>query len=335
MKNLLVLDTEKLEELPKKQRRDPKENHNERLYSKWYKWRSSYPYKKVEHFLKDNRGNHIDEVYSKYCKLEWLDKSFKNREWFSKNVYLTTELKDNKILVHKEGRYFETLDDTAWISDCYYVHPESHTLKYWHRSYINWKKKHKEEQSKICRILGDYHQLLKLDGVWHEVKAEPIKSNIVKIDGRHWKVLDCPVVYHERTSEHVRGVERELVLPASIDQSEREYKIVNGKIAIPYVQPMFCWNIERECGSKDVMITSTNTNNFDKYLVRGWKWKSGIKLISCKQCGHKMLKKHGLKNDLKIDGPKCKKCGGIVGKVCKYHFCRKCRLMVADECTCF
>jgi len=327
MKNLAVIDTEKLDQLPKKELKNPKWRHQ--WYGRKGKWKNSFPWGKVDNFLKANRGKPIDEVFSKYCHLEWLPKEFKVREWFSKTLCLNTEMRDGVVWVQGEyGGIFHPLDHSVYRTELYYVHPESRTVEYWHQNHINWKKKQAEEQLKYCRILGDYHQLLKLNGIWHEVKAEKIKDSVVTINGLHWRITDKPAVYRERVCEHVKGVERELVVPSDIDHGEfKNYIILNGYFAVPYVKNWYYYD-KKQCGPKDVMIDDNRRNSWDD------KWKPGIKIILCKYAGHKTLKKYGLRNDPQPVGKRCKKCGGISGKDCLIHICRKCGGYFKEDCKC-
>lgn len=328
MKNLVVIDSEKLEQLPKKELKNPRWRH--RYYGRKGKWRDSFPWGKVDNFLKANRGKPIDEVFSKYCHLEWLPKEFKVREWFGKTLCLVTEMRDGVVWYQSDygGDFWPINDVSNYHTELYYVHPETRVLEYWHRSHVSRKKKYAEEQAKYCRILGDYHQLLKLDGVWHEVKAEKTKNDIVVIDGLHWQITDIKAVYRERTCEHVKGTERELVVPAEFKFGEHPgYRIVNGYFAKPYVETYY-YNHKKPCGPKDVMIDSDRRNTWDD------KWKPGIKVTLCKQLGHKMLKKYRLKNDPPIVGKRCKKCGGIAGKDCVMHICNKCGGYFREDCKC-
>jgi hypothetical protein len=59
----------------------------------------------------------------------------------------------------------------------FYVHPKTKILCHYKPKKVNYRKIQEEEEAKTFRILGDYHQLLKFDGIWYEVKGKIIENS--------------------------------------------------------------------------------------------------------------------------------------------------------------
>ena len=322
MKNLLKLGEEKLEVLPSRDKiRLPK--------NVWGRYQEDYDNGRVERFFTTNIGHNWDEVYSKYCKLEWLPKQYKNMETVRQHITVDTFIKDEKVhFIEKYGSGEKTIESAFYKRDILYIHPTTKILCSYRGKHINYKKKHAEQDAKTMRILGDYHQLLKFDGIWHEVKGKVVPSDIVVIDGLHWRKSNFEPVYRERRNEHVIGVERELLLPGGI--KTKTYKIIDGKIAVPDVPYGYRYE-KKPIGPRDRMIE-------EKTSRPAWSWRNvdrnRLKITLCRQLGRKELKHHGLKNDVKIFGPRCKKCGGVAGKDCLYHICSVCD-KYKEDCKCY
>lgn len=300
MKNLLSkIEREKLDDLPTKDKiRIPAD--------RWGRYRQDYPHTKVWRFFRSQVGHNWDEVYSKYCKLDWIPKQYKNMEQVRWVVTVDTFLKDGKVCFIDRFSGESTVESTYYHKEVLYVHPETKTLCLYSGKHVDWKKKRAEEEAKTLKILGDYHQLLKLNGIWYEVKGEPVKPNIVKIDGLHWRITDRKPSFFTRTCIFNGKVFSEIIPP------DGPYKIIDGKIAYPCSEPS---PYNRTVGPKDRMIK-------DNVKRPVWTWRdvdtNSVKIILFKQLNHKELKYHGLTNDTPVDGTVCKKCGGISGKTCLY-----------------
>ena len=305
MKNLAVKNEELLEELPShsKMRPAPKAGRvYPRYEDRWY----NFPYSKIERFLKSNVGNVWDDVYSKYCHLEWLHKRFKNREWAERNIIVNTFMKDGKVWhVDSNGEY--PIGEYRYgRQDTYYIHPKTKLLCLIKHKPSNYSKKYAEKEAKTMRILGDYHQLLKINGIWYEVRGKPKESDIIEIDGLHYRHVKCNV-------------------PPMFGSG---YKNINGKWYVPCQDRQKY--LGKPIGPRDRMILNRED------IPLSWRLRNddSITITLYRQLNSKDLHKYGLKNDVVLMGKVCKKCGGEVGKVCIFHVCTNCGKYKGEDCKC-
>ena len=104
-----------------------------------------------------------------------------------------------------------------------------------------------------------------------------------------------------------------------------KYKIYNRKLYLPTKAP-----VRNNLGPKDRII--------DNIYEDVWRLRRNIdpcsfKITLYRQLNSKDLKKYGLRNDIIIQGKRCKKCGGVIGKDCLYHICNSCGKYYED-CKC-
>jgi len=275
MKDLLNRehDVEKIAELP----------HREKMQMRDHRYRHgySYPANKIERFLKSNIGVNWDVVYSKYIAADWVPEYYKNLETIKWDVVVDTFIKNGEVY------YLDTRDgidchiDTHFYykTGKFYVHPVTKLLcKQKPRKEI---KKKKEE---TYRILGNYHQLVKIDGIWHELKGEPLKSESdeVVIDGLHYNIV-----------KFVREGDR--------------HRILDGKILIPTPRPYDFGGNYKKIGPRDLMVDVRKDRS---HLYSYSKYNYGsIKITLDRQLNHKELRKYGLVNDMPPVKKRCDICG--------------------------
>ena len=295
MKNLVNEFLDKVEELPKRDNvRSPDDHHH---------WGMDYPYNKVRRFLMSRVGRDWDSVFSEFVHLDWIPKLYKTREQISHSVLLNTFEKDDEIYFYDNyclsynGSEEKIIDYRMGFGDTFYIHPKTRLLCYHKRKIVNNKKLQEKEQKRTVIILGNYHQLLKLDGIWYEVKGEKSKYTIIEVEGLHWeKVRYIPI--------------------------EKPYKFINGEYYIPYKN---AYSYE-DIGPKDRLIRDDNESEF--YYRWNNKNYSSIKITFCHQINKKMLKKYGIHNDIKINH-RCQTCGSTKciqshGKRCEVCGVRRC-----------
>jgi len=319
VKNLTVEKEEWLEELPSHSGMR-KAALADRIFQRDRGLYCSCPWKKIDRFLKSNVGKPWDEVYSKYCHLEWLDKVFKNREWGEKNVIMNTFMKDGKVWHIDNGEY-PVGGCRYGKRDTYYVHPKTKILCFIKHQPTNWAKNRAKEEAKTMKILNDYHQLLKVDGIWYEVKAVPREPKHVVINGLHYRYIkESTIEQHD----FKLGVGTKVNKPDDIG-----YVRINGRLAVPCSGPRY-----RDCksiGHRDRMILDR------KNISLSWRWinRDSITITLQRQLNRKDLKKYGLKNDVIVLRDTCKKCGGEIGKICFSHVCHKCGKYRGEDCKCY
>lgn len=303
MKNLANIDLEQAETLPVHDRVRPPDG--------WRRIGRDFPRNKISRFLLSRQGKLWDDVFSEYVHLDWVPKQYRTETEISSFVYLHTFMDGGKVWFH--DKYMDgarLVDDFKYGGDCFYRHPETKKLCYHHKIKIDYAKRQKEEESRTMRILGDYHQLLKIHGTWFEIKGEPVPSNIAVVGGLHYKPagekLDADI-----TSRH-----------------RADYKVIDGKLYLP------CdGRLAKPLGPKDCLLEIIETRRRCPW----WKHKdfSSVKIKVYRQFNSKSLKKYGLKNDRKLSlGIRCKKCGGIAGDTCIYHICPICSGYYRENCKC-
>ena len=297
MKNLanLIEDSiEYVDNLPSRDKvRPPKDGRDH------YKG-EDYPWKKVYRFLVSRVGRPWDRVFSEYVHLDWIPRQYKTENQIAHSVILNTFIKDGKVWYFDRG-YFsgerpieESCGGFYCHSEVFYVHPQTKILCYYKPKKIDYKKRMAKEEAKTFRILGNYHQLVKIKGIWHEVKGEPVESDIVVIDGLHYrKVKTKPLPQPPTMTFFGRKV-----VP-----DKPPYKMVDGKYLVPVD---YRWRDENKIGPRDRLID----DNYKDSIWRRLDYNS-VKITVYRQLNHKELKKHGLKNDVKIVGKPCKVCGNI------------------------
>ena len=302
MKNLISKMPESIEELPTHSKiLSPNERHTRR---------KDYPYNKVNRFLMSRVGKNWNRVFSEYVHLEWVPVQYRTREQIGHIVVLNTFLKDGEVWFYDQyfsknemsiGDIVNPPDTNYCFDSCFYIDPNDFTLRYAHRS--RSRKKTKDDiLSKTMIILGDYHQLLKIRGIWYEVKGEKKQgSDIIEIDGLHWRKVDYDPI------------------------NEFCYRFINGEYYIPDKGE---WrHNNKEIGPRDRLIEDFDDSS--RYSRRSPDYDT-VKITLYRQLTHKELKHHGLRNDAKIFH-RCPVCGGENCtqkhnrrcKVCGVRWCQK------------
>ena len=169
-------DIDKLEQLPLRER-----NHDYSWENDDY-WSKDFPYRRMRRWIESCKGRHIDEVISEYVHAKWVPKHHRFINQFRRHIELDTFIRDGA--VHYYSRYMSIFRDKApytlcedGISDCIYVHPTTRLVcVYKAPTRKSWRKEEQEKLAKRVRILGDYHQLYKMEGIWYEIKAKPLPT---------------------------------------------------------------------------------------------------------------------------------------------------------------
>lgn len=277
-------------------------------------WRhkgNNYPFRKIYRFFLSNVGNLWDDVYSKYHKLEWLPVQYKTMEYASREVILNTYMKNGKVYYVDKyciyGYSDRCIDEYRWgHGEVLYVHPETKILCY---------KKHtprkKEKKEITIKILGDYHQLLKLNGIWYEIKAKPVISDIIEINGLYYRKVKYNPADEVDNNIHFGGK----IIP------NKYYKKINGEYYIPAVSYEVSHYKSNKVGPKDRLIEDDDNKKKMYYQKLDY---SSVKLTYIKQISHKELKHHKLSNDKPklFFGKKCSICGGF-GNNCIHNIMKK------------
>ena len=313
MKNLAEKDIEAVEELPSRAKVRPPDGG-------WGHYNDDYPWNKVDRFLHSRVGKKWDDVYSEFHRLEWVPARHKNLEQLEHSILFHTFMKDGKVWYF--DKYLSNgerpIDELATPNnyyysrdDVFYIHPESKLLLYKKKkSNSNYTKRRKAEDAKTFRVLGDYHQLLKLRGTWFEVKGKPVKDEVIKVDGLHYREVPLKpwqkIINGQLISE-ITTVSSGMV-SGRIVPEKTYYKIWQGKLLEP-VKTLYGYKYrsrDSDIGPRDRMI-SDGVYSFQTRHANS----DSVKITLYRQLSSKDLKKYGLKNDIKLPfGKRCDVCGG-------------------------
>ena len=296
---------EKLEELPSRERVALGGGHWGR-----YKGRD-YPHNKVHRFLESRVGVKWDDVFSEFVHLTWIKDEDKTREKIGWDVVFDTMLVDGKVhYLDESWGCPRPIGEHRWKSGTFYVHPVTKCL-----GYAKPAKKEPEKKPETVRILGDYHQLVKIKGFWHEVKGKAVKaeSNVVVIGGLHYtKVKKLPETNEMKPAVYL-PLPQKFFGRKVLSEQPKFKKTEDGYYLIPKTTNYYDSRAEwSDIGPRDLMIQPSDDNTYwGRYSIRR-KRENSVKITVYRQLSSKELKKHGLRNDVKpVDSLPCKVCGNV------------------------
>lgn len=175
---------EQLDNLPSRERMlYPKDGRD-------HYWGENFPYKRVESWLRSQVGQHIDSVFSRFVHLDWLDRPWRNLETFKRHVETDTFIEDGEICFYEryshhygQGKPFIILKERH--GETLYVHPKSRCLQIQRNNKRHdYRERYRFELAQRFRVIGDYHQYYKKNGIWYEIKAEPRPAHFIPLPGR-------------------------------------------------------------------------------------------------------------------------------------------------------
>lgn len=169
--NFLNIDEEKLDKIPIRER-----NHDYSWDRDSY-WGQGLPYARLYRWLESQEGVNIDSVIHKFVNLKWLLKEYRNLEMLRRYIEFDTFEENGKIFYYSKYRSNEGLEVEKEAVKFIYVHPITKCVAI-HKPPTpeSWQKIRQKKLDEKLRILGDYHQLYKENGIWYEVKAEIAKE---------------------------------------------------------------------------------------------------------------------------------------------------------------
>lgn len=157
---------------------------------------TSFSYRKVRRWLVSREGKHLDEIVHEFVNLSWIPVAKRTYSFFCQFVETHT-FKDSKgrIKFFDSFSYRETERslDEAW-GEVFYIHPKTKRLHYKPKNgRVRYSKKRAAEMAEWFVKLGDYDQLIKLDGIWYHVYALP--SDIMATPPAHRYDPNAPLLY--------------------------------------------------------------------------------------------------------------------------------------------
>lgn len=131
------------------------------------------PYNKIVRFLHKHVGQHIDSVFSFFCNTEWIPLQYKTWKRFSHFVETNTSLREGKIFYIPRFWFSEMFLEDENSKNFFYVHPVTRILCHKPKTNVpSWRERELEKQKENFRFISKGVQLLKISGVWYEVKFQ-------------------------------------------------------------------------------------------------------------------------------------------------------------------
>jgi hypothetical protein len=166
--SLRIQDEEKLENLPLRER-----NHDYSWENEYYRG-SRIPYRRLTRWLEAQDGVHIDVVIHKFINLRWLPPAYRTLNTLLQRIEANTFFNE----VGGVSFFASYMDGERSIKNAnmkiIYVHPKSRcVMVHRPRTQKSYAKLQREERDKTVRILGDYYQITKIDGIWYFIRGEP------------------------------------------------------------------------------------------------------------------------------------------------------------------
>ena len=168
------MDIEKLEELPLRDKLPNK--HDSR---RWSKYRYNLPWKRLVNYFNSCIGTHIDKVISEFVKVDWILPMYRTIGTVTNHIELNTYMEGGEVYYFPCSGY--CISQAKNVNDqmrpILYVHPTTKLVcKSKYNKVVSWYVQKQSELKKYLKVLGNYHQLLKIRGIWYEVKAVVDKS---------------------------------------------------------------------------------------------------------------------------------------------------------------
>lgn len=226
----------------------------------------NYPFSKVNRWLQSKVGQPFNNVISEYTQATWLPPVHRTYHRLTERVEVTTFMHDGEVWFRGMYSWSHTLRMKDQHTKMFYVHPSTNILQFHPgRRRVRWNERRAAEDMKTLRILGDYHQLIKINGYWYEVKGEPV-SDTITVNGLHYR--KARTIWPTPLN----------VQPLIINQ-ERYFPV---EYCRPYRKPV---------GPRDRMIKK------DDGLERSVDF-STVRIVLLRQLSHKELKQNDIRNDV-------------------------------------
>lgn len=196
-------------------------------------WGQKMPYARLMRWLESQEGVHVDSVFHKFCNLKWLLPIYRTKEQFRRRIELDTFWHDGEICIHdnyalrwnKEVPYRVVKNENR---KTIYVHPTTRLVcVFCPKKGKNYRHQWQMERDAKVRILGDYFQIAKIDGIWYFIKGEPQPEWAYGLDRKapNEPLLQKNNVWQNENPEHPFV---KIVLKQQLNNKElRKYGLVN------------------------------------------------------------------------------------------------------------
>lgn len=303
MKNLAELDSEKLESVPNRSKM--REGSEKRRHYRT----NNIPYNRIHRFLNSRVGKSWDAVFSEFKTLEWMPIEHRTEKVLMNDVEKNTILKDGGVhyLDERYGAY-RPINEGFYYTykwNRFYIHPKTKVLcrREELKKELSFEERVKSANKKYFKILGHYHQLIKIKGIWHEVKGKPTETDYVTHNGLTYKYIENYVPSIVVESAQFEDATKKV----NPKNQPTNIIFINGKAATPVKTYRY---FEKKLNPRECLIKNTAD---DKYRYYGRVYGHEVKITLCRQLSKKELKRHGLSNDvIPLNTSPCNICGSFV-----------------------
>lgn len=224
MANLITVPQEELENLPRRSRFEREYGHS---------FLHSYPFDKVDSFLHNNIGEDWDTVIHKFIHLKWLHPKYRTYSILAEyGVEVNTFEEHGEVYFYdnhsKNDAPVNIKDRHSYRREIFYVNPTNKKLAF----YRPPKVKSVSDADQHMRIIAPMHQLIKVHGIWYEVKGKtrdgkpclnPNKSLLWKPEVNHYYQTaelfqEIEIIFYRQANHKILtkyGVKNDLNLPTS------------------------------------------------------------------------------------------------------------------------
>lgn len=238
-KNFKETDADEIDNLPSRQafHRHNLDGDNRDCGCSWCNERHSKkypPYNRIQRWLFSKIDVLWDNVVSEYVRLPWIPVQFRTYSHLTHSVEVITFVSDNDVAyyeLHAYGNALKLVKD-QW-GEVFYVHPITKKLAFKAKS-KNWKKEswREKEIAKYFRIIGNFDQLIKLDGIWYHVWAEDTPENRKAYSFTH------PLIYDKELLKfYFTGCDGWFPIPSIKKQLSKKELLRHGIKNDPYIAP--------------------------------------------------------------------------------------------------
>lgn len=238
------MDIEKLEELPS---REP--THRHRKPKKGCacsycqeKRGDNYPWDRVVRWLKSRIGNKWDDIISEFVHADWVPAEHRSYRKLCEHVEDHTFMRNGAVWFHAAYHPDNAAEVDKEYGEVIYVDPRTGDLCYKKKTpRTRWTIHREEEERKTMRVLGDYHQLLKLNGIWYEVRGAPggISFDARKYGPRDRMMWDKPTVGRKNWTYLSHCMDRpRIVLKRQLSKQDLQFHKLRNEIDNEFTRGM-------------------------------------------------------------------------------------------------
>ena len=146
-------------------------------------WGKHLPFQRLKRWFESNEGQHIDSVFHKFVNLKWLLPEYRTKEQFRRMIEIDTFWQDGKVAYYDRYHYYSRNKAYSLVEDeaskCLYVHPTTKIVCIFHpKTRKSQRSEWQMERDARVKILGDYWQLYKQNGLWYEIRAEVVTHGL-------------------------------------------------------------------------------------------------------------------------------------------------------------